>query len=916
MKKFENFMEAFKKISIKVLALVLVLGILSSCFGVVAAAVTTQKKAGSKNPNELQNSTPGETGERYFESPTEQFEDIGNEVSFNENVHLFSDTQSRRINNGIMDVQVNKNYYDEQYLNIKLSKAAYEQVEDLPDGTIIYLSGDESTPFGGDQIFKIIGAYSTYGDDYYLNVSQPYFEEVFESIEICTSDLLTEENFVRGYYADGVSAHFGNAQQEIVNASHTEQIQGPVVHTLSASQEPTVVNTATDYSTEDGDLIVTIDYTFKEKNKETDHVDLKASFGIKGSYGIRDLTAHLVCDMDGVADFNELYFGVSGETFLDIDVYGGLSAEAEPEATELDLGIMKLEGLNNKRFPIAVFEFQGTTPVYITNKAFENKKESVLPSLFVILYADWEGKISLELQGGFEYTHAFNNGLRVFKDGEICLNFEEYPYESPLSAESEDGFVWDASLTLDADTDLTVLGGSVLFFVAGINIGEFSIARLGIQAQCELSLAGNSRDGVKILDNEDTKYYVRGYLKIVEVKLKLVAEGKAILEKLKIDKEFEFALLDLELFEFGHRPDKYVPSVPVSSMERPEEFESVMSLVCDVSGSMDSYVSSGQTKLAAAKDAAKTIVDISRDWAEQYVGNYGIGVIKFASYAETVALPHIDYDYINDCIDSMYDGGGTRICDGIDAAVAQLEGVQAKNKTIILMTDGQDGNDSGTLASAQVAADLGIKIYTIGFGNDVNEDILMQVAELTGGEYRFASTEDLLGIESSFMYAQQASNAKVLDEVEGTLSEGEVSEGSHFYVQEGNGNLMVATTWPGSFMETILIDPNGRRVDENYPGATVDESKIPSSIVVTNPIQGRWSVRVKGVETSYDNEPFYTIVSYKATKSDKVNKEMSQLQQIAAYCIPVGIVAAVASGVLLSWLRKMEKSKKKERTTV
>jgi Mg-chelatase subunit ChlD len=552
--------------------------------------------------------------------------------------------------------------------------------------------------------------------------------------------------------------------------------------------------------------------------------------------------------------------------------------------------------------------------VYITNEIFENKKESVLPSLFVILYADWEGKISLTLEGGFAYTHAFNNGLRVFKDGEICLNFEEYPYESPLSAETEDGFVWDANLTLNANTDLTVFGGSVLFFVAGINIGEFSVARLGVQAECELTVKGDSKQGVKILENEDTKFYIRGYLKIVEVKLKLIAEGKAILSKLKIDEEFEFALLDLELFEFGHRPDKYKPKVPVSSMERPDEFESVMTLVCDVSGSMDSYVSSGETKLAAAKEAAKTIVDISEDWSTQYEGNYGIGVIMFADYAETVALPHIDYQYINDCIDTMYNGGGTQIYNGIDAAVAQLENTEAKEKTIILMTDGQDYNDTYTLASAQAAADLGIKIYTIGFGNDVNEDILMQVAELTGGEYRYASTDDLLGIESSFMYAQQASNAKVLEEVEGAVSEGELSEGSYFYVQEGNGNLMVATTWPGSFMETILIDPHGRRVDENYPGATVDESKIPSSIVVTNPIQGRWFVRIKGVETSYDNEPFYTIVSYKATKADKVNKEMSQLQEIAAYCIPVGIVAAVTSGVLLAWLRKMEKSAKKERT--
>lgn len=907
-------LKTVKKISKIFLALFLVVGILSSSFGVCVLAFTQNGGQGSgtgddNNTDAGENTTPTAT----YQSPTEQYKDIDNEVELKDSVVVLTEAQSKNINNSIISIENVDTGYDD-YLRVTLNSTDIDGVDKLARNKIIYLHGDKNTPFGEDRIMKI-DRVTRRNDTIELQVSEPYFEDVFTSLEVCSSDALTEENFVKAYYAEGVKSHFGTINDDGTTTISTSSFGGTTAQPLYSTGNTSIVplGDASQYSTKGGDLIVEIDYDFN-KNKKDDKKDedsaIDKSFGIKGSFGIRDLTAHMVCDMPTVASFEELYFGVSGETFVNINVYGKIEAKAEMEANKKDLLLFSVEGLNEKRFPIAVFQFKGTTPVYITNKAFDAGKESLLPSLYIILYADWEGKISLELSGGFDYKESFNNGVRIFKNGEPCLSFENYPYTSAYSAEAEDGFNWYVDLTLEANTDLTLFGGSLVFYVAGVNLAEISVARIGIEAECKISLKASTQDGLELPDGSNTDLYVRGYLKLIEAKVKLKAEGKSFLKKLSIDVNFEFALIDITLFEVGNKPEKYRPKVPVSSMIPPTEFDSVISLVFDVSGSMSSSISTGESKLDAAKQAAEVIVSTTQSTSKNNSGVYGIGIVQFESSATTVSVPHIDYKYLKDCIETLNDSGGTNIASGINMGVSQLGTVKSSNKVIILMTDGQDSSDS--LKAAEEAKANKIKIYTIGFGNDVNESILKQIAEKTGGEYKYANTDNIVGIMGTFMYAQQATNSDVIKEIEGAVSEGETSKESKFEVKESSGDLTVSTVWPGSFLDTILVDPNGRVVDEKYPNAYTDESQIPSIITVKNPIEGKWSVKVKGVECSYEKEPFYTIVSFDEAEETMLNSRMSDMENIAAYCIPIGLIVSITSIMLLICLK--EKKTKVEDT--
>jgi Ca-activated chloride channel family protein len=113
---------------------------------------------------------------------------------------------------------------------------------------------------------------------------------------------------------------------------------------------------------------------------------------------------------------------------------------------------------------------------------------------------------------------------------------------------------------------------------------------------------------------------------------------------------------------------------------------------------------------------------------------------------------------------------GTAIGVGIASGAARLKDSQAKSRVMIFMTDGE--NNSGTIdpeTGLEVAKGYGIKIYTIGIGRSgptklpvytqgfggrqkhyqnfestVNDELLTQMATVTGGKYFRASKEDSL----------------------------------------------------------------------------------------------------------------------------------------------------------------------------
>ncbi|MFN8424272.1 MAG: VWA domain-containing protein [Anaerolineae bacterium] len=174
--------------------------------------------------------------------------------------------------------------------------------------------------------------------------------------------------------------------------------------------------------------------------------------------------------------------------------------------------------------------------------------------------------------------------------------------------------------------------------------------------------------------------------------------------------------------------------------ERPKE----VLLAIDTSQSMLD-VSGGQRKIDAAKLAAKRFVallDLSRDW---------VGIAAFNSVVESTHWANGvgSQVFLDRAIDGLTTAPGTRIDVAMQAVVDSFHlDSAAWSQSIILLTDGlsDPGTDiAAALAAAADARARGIRIYTIGLGDTIDEPLLTALAD-PGGFHRAADASALQGI--------------------------------------------------------------------------------------------------------------------------------------------------------------------------
>jgi len=135
-------------------------------------------------------------------------------------------------------------------------------------------------------------------------------------------------------------------------------------------------------------------------------------------------------------------------------------------------------------------------------------------------------------------------------------------------------------------------------------------------------------------------------------------------------------------------------------------------LCLDISTSMRAEDFQPKNRLYVAKERAKEFV-------ERRKGDR-IGLVIFASEAMTQCPLTFDHMILKELLDYVDFGileDGTAIGSGLATSVARLKDSRAKEKTIILLTDGV--NNSGEIdpvSAAKIAQTYGIKVYCIGVG--------------------------------------------------------------------------------------------------------------------------------------------------------------------------------------------------------
>lgn len=187
------------------------------------------------------------------------------------------------------------------------------------------------------------------------------------------------------------------------------------------------------------------------------------------------------------------------------------------------------------------------------------------------------------------------------------------------------------------------------------------------------------------------------------------------------------------------------PQVVEHQLKRSGEGLDILMTV-DTSQSMREAISyQGQwvTRLAAAKAVVK-------DFVEKRVDDR-VGLVVFGEDAFTQAPLTLDHEVLGQFIENIYlgmAGRGTAIGRAILTSVKRMKDLKAKEKVVVLLTDGaQTVGSVRPEAAAEAARDLGVKVYTVGIGSrrtGLDSETLKKISELTGGQYFQAESVERL----------------------------------------------------------------------------------------------------------------------------------------------------------------------------
>ncbi len=221
---------------------------------------------------------------------------------------------------------------------------------------------------------------------------------------------------------------------------------------------------------------------------------------------------------------------------------------------------------------------------------------------------------------------------------------------------------------------------------------------------------------------------------------------------------------------------------PVAVITLPSKQQTIM-LAMDVSGSMRA-TDVKPNRMVAAQDAAKSfLAELPR--------HVKVGIVAFAGSAQVAQLPTVNREDLVTAIDRFQLQRGTATGNGIVMSLATLfpdagidlqslqggrerprgTSIDAEKKekkeftpvapgsftsaAIIMLTDGQRTTGVDPLEAAKLAADRGVRVYTVGIGTvdgetigfegwsmrvRLDEETLKAVANKTNAEYFYAGT--------------------------------------------------------------------------------------------------------------------------------------------------------------------------------
>ncbi|MCZ6677704.1 MAG: glutamine amidotransferase, partial [Candidatus Poribacteria bacterium] len=166
--------------------------------------------------------------------------------------------------------------------------------------------------------------------------------------------------------------------------------------------------------------------------------------------------------------------------------------------------------------------------------------------------------------------------------------------------------------------------------------------------------------------------------------------------------------------------------LPVDMTPRQKKESLALMLVVDASGSMANYVGVDQ-KIRLAIEGVRASIRALDDEDR-------VGVIGFAAKIKKEILLTTEHESIIREVGKLRPGSGTRMYPALERAYERLKVVDAKQKHILLLSDGKSEGDFIPLVEQSAAEDK-ITISTIAIG-DADRALMKRIAEAGGGQAR------------------------------------------------------------------------------------------------------------------------------------------------------------------------------------
>lgn len=248
--------------------------------------------------------------------------------------------------------------------------------------------------------------------------------------------------------------------------------------------------------------------------------------------------------------------------------------------------------------------------------------------------------------------------------------------------------------------------------------GEFETATLTFEYDTSLGTIGDEFQPRIYYVNEETGEFE-------ELENQVVENGK-----ISVTVEHFSTYILLNKVEFDAVWDKEIK--PVDYQEDGKKGIDIV-FVVDSSGSMSSN-DGGRIRIQAVKEFVDKLGENDRG-----------AIVDFDSYSTVYQDFTVDHDLLYAAVNKVNSSGGTSLSAGMSKAISLFTNANYTRtdayKYIVFLTDGQGDYSSSYTTSA---VNNNIVVYTVGLGSGVNENILRNIAEGTGGKYYFASSASQL----------------------------------------------------------------------------------------------------------------------------------------------------------------------------